>query len=64
MELTEAVGVDRRTVVRWRLWWREDFSASAFWQMARCGPQHNVVSKELVTGDQGLDKRVSTAKGC
>jgi hypothetical protein len=34
-QLTEAVGVDRRTVVRWRLWWREDFTASAFWQMAR-----------------------------
>jgi hypothetical protein len=34
-QLTKAVGVDRRTVVRWRLWWREDFTASAFWQMAR-----------------------------
>ena len=34
-QLTEAVGVDRRTVVRWQLWWREDFTASAFWQMAR-----------------------------
>src|SRR5262249_350209 len=33
-QLTEAVGVDRRTVMRWRLWWREDFTASAFWQMA------------------------------
>ena len=34
-QLTEAVGVDRRTVARWQLWWREDFTASAFWQMAR-----------------------------
>jgi hypothetical protein len=34
-QLSEAVGVDRRTVMRWRLWWREDFTASAFWQMAR-----------------------------
>jgi hypothetical protein len=34
-QLTEAVGVDRRTVMRWRRWWREDFTASAFWQMAR-----------------------------
>ena len=34
-QLTEAVGVDRRTVMRWRLWWRDDFTASAFWQVAR-----------------------------
>jgi hypothetical protein len=34
-QLAKAVGVDRRTVVRWRLWWREDFTTSAFWQMAR-----------------------------
>ena len=33
--LSEAVGVDRRTIVRWRLWWREAFVASSFWQMAR-----------------------------
>jgi hypothetical protein len=34
-QLTEAVGVDRRTVTRWQLWWRERFTASAFWQIAR-----------------------------
>ena len=33
--LSEAVAVDRRTVLRWRLWWRRDFRASAFWQLAR-----------------------------
>ena len=33
--LTEAIGVDRRTVARWRMWWRDAFIASSFWQMAR-----------------------------
>ena len=33
--LTEATLVDRRTVVRWQLWWREHFVSSAFWQIAR-----------------------------
>jgi hypothetical protein len=34
-QLAAAVGVDRRTVARWRVWWREVFTASAFWQAAR-----------------------------
>jgi hypothetical protein len=33
--LTEFVGVDRRTVERWRAWWRDSFTASPFWQIAR-----------------------------
>jgi hypothetical protein len=33
--LTEAIGVDRRTIARWRTWWRDAFVASSFWQMAR-----------------------------
>ena len=33
--LTGAIGVDRRTVARWRMWWRDAFLASSFWQMAR-----------------------------
>jgi len=33
--LAAAVGVDRRTVARWRVWWREVFTASRFWQAAR-----------------------------
>ncbi len=33
--LAAAVGVDRRTVARWQTWWREVFTASAFWQAAR-----------------------------
>jgi len=33
--LSELVRVDRRTVGRWRRWWREGFTASPFWQSAR-----------------------------
>jgi hypothetical protein len=33
--LSQAVGVDRRTVERWRVWWRERFPATPFWQVAR-----------------------------
>jgi hypothetical protein len=34
-ELTEVIGVDRRTVERWRTWWRDSFTATPFWQVAR-----------------------------
>ncbi|HUJ36818.1 MAG TPA: hypothetical protein VLW88_03975 [Hyphomicrobium sp.] len=33
--LSQAVGVDRRTVERWRAWWRERFPMTPFWQVAR-----------------------------
>jgi hypothetical protein len=33
--LSQAVGVDRRTVERWRVWWRERFPITPFWQVAR-----------------------------
>jgi hypothetical protein len=33
--LSQAVGVDRRTVERWRAWSRERFPATPFWQVAR-----------------------------
>lgn len=28
------VGVDRRTVERWRKWWRDRFTTSPFWRQA------------------------------
>ena len=31
----EAVCVDRRTVERWRAWWRDSFTTSPFWRIAR-----------------------------
>ena len=33
--LSQIVRVDRRTVGRWRRWWREGFTATPFWQIAR-----------------------------
>jgi len=33
--LSDVVGVDRRTVERWRAWWRGSFTATPFWQVAR-----------------------------
>jgi hypothetical protein len=33
--LSQVIGVDRRTVERWRAWWREGFTAMRFWQAAR-----------------------------
>ena len=33
--LSEIVRVDRRTMARWRIWWRDAFTASPFWQIAR-----------------------------
>ena len=31
----EAIRVDRRTVERWRAWWRDAFTATPFWRIAR-----------------------------
>jgi hypothetical protein len=33
--LSEVVSVDRRTVERWRGWWRGTFTVTPFWQTAR-----------------------------
>jgi hypothetical protein len=33
--LREALGIDRRTVERWRQWWLETFVESPFWKRAR-----------------------------
>ncbi len=35
--LSEVVSVDRRTIARWRKWWRDTFTATPFWRMARAG---------------------------
>jgi len=34
-ELRRAIGADRRTLARWRAWWREIFPATPFWRLAR-----------------------------
>lgn len=33
--LRSLVGVDRRTVERWRQWWRESLPATAFWRLTK-----------------------------
>ena len=33
--LAELIRLDRRTIERWRGWWREVFTAMPFWQIAR-----------------------------
>lgn len=33
--LRESLGIDRRTVERWRQWWLESFVQSSFWKEAR-----------------------------
>jgi hypothetical protein len=33
-KLRELLGVSRRTVERWRIWWRETFAQSPFWRAA------------------------------
>ena len=33
-KLRELLGVSRRTVERWRAWWRESFALSPFWRAA------------------------------
>jgi hypothetical protein len=34
-QLRATVGVSRRTIERWRRWWRKDFIRSPFWRFAR-----------------------------
>ena len=34
-ELQAALGVDRRTLYRWRRWWQETLPRSSWWQLAR-----------------------------
>jgi hypothetical protein len=33
--LTAEIPVDRRTIERWRRWWRDSFTATPFWSSAR-----------------------------
>jgi len=34
-ELRSKLGIDRRTLERWRRWWRESFPLTRFWRAAR-----------------------------
>jgi hypothetical protein len=48
-ELRARLGVDRRTLRRWRQWWREAFVASRFWRVAR-GRWMPPVAEEALPG--------------
>jgi hypothetical protein len=45
--LREVTGVSRRTLKRWRTWWREAFAASPFWRAAS-GRFATPVARELL----------------
>ncbi|MCP4964019.1 MAG: hypothetical protein GY926_02165 [bacterium] len=47
--LEERFRVSRRTLLRWRRWWRETFPASRFWQAAR-GLWSQPVATEALPG--------------
>ena len=34
-ELSELFGADRRTIVRWQIFWKEQFPQTAFWKVTR-----------------------------
>jgi hypothetical protein len=45
--LKELVDVDRRSLERWRRWWREIFTATPFWQNARAAFMPPVDEKRI-----------------
>jgi len=47
--LTQLIHVDRRTVDRWRAWWRDAFTAMPFWQVARASFMPPVAEHRLPT---------------
>lgn len=46
-KLRELVGVDRRTLERWRSWWREAFSSTLLWRDAKARFMPPVTEAEL-----------------
>ncbi|MGA1276091.1 MAG: hypothetical protein ACO3XL_09510 [Gemmobacter sp.] len=45
--LTAEIGVDRRTIERWRVWWRDRFTVTPFWQAARAALMPSVDADRL-----------------
>jgi hypothetical protein len=45
--LREALGIDRRTLERWRGWWLENFVQSSFWKAARARFMPLICEKDL-----------------
>ena len=46
-ELLNLVGASRKTLGRWRQWWRDVFAASPFWRMAAAAFMPPVAPEEL-----------------
>jgi Homeodomain-like domain len=46
-QLSELLGVSRRTVTRWREWWRKAFTESLFWRAARAAFMPQVDQERL-----------------
>lgn len=57
--LTAVIGVDRRTIERWRRWWRDSFTATPFWQIARAAfmppADHDRLPASLIERFTGAD---------
>lgn len=61
--LQEQLGVDRRTMERWRSWWQEHFATSRLWRVARARLMPPVEERTLpwslwerFTGDDPLQR--------
>jgi len=48
--LRDRLGVDERTLRRWRLWWRETFAQGRFWKQARAAFVPPVEASRLPLG--------------
>ena len=46
-ELSKLFGADRRTIARWRVFWREHFPQTAYWKLARIRFARKVAAAEL-----------------
>lgn len=51
--LSQVVSVDRRTVERWRSWWRRIFTATPFWQIARTATRYASPSRDPTRARRG-----------
>jgi len=77
--IQEMLGVDRRTLERWRQWWLSTFSAGPFWKMARArfmpvvcegtlpwslGRRFGIEGAEGLAGLMGFLAPLTTGSGC
>ena len=67
-QLSELIGVNRRTVERWRAWWRDTFTASPFWQIGRAAfmppVDHDRLPASLIERFNGDGERAAPLRCC